>query len=1229
MEHMWGNAMKGSTNWVHVSLAAALGCGWLAGCGGGPTSPLGGNDANADSPVAIDSGFVAVDGGEDAGAVPTESGADAPSPGLDDGGVEGGVVSATFATARISLGAGSCGGAPVSKTFDIVNAGTAPLIVSATVAGDVFDVSPASLAVAVGQTGTLTVSATVPQASTAGTPLTGALSLITNDPLHASGTIPLDVTPTGATLAWSIGSPTAANFGTQPESQPAAAIMLSLGNTGNAPATVTMAAPGGVFSLSPGTGTIAASGSQTLTAGFTPGASPLLQNATSAFTVVGAICGNGVASLSFSGQGGTSNLTGWPTGFDFGGNACGGSAAAPQTFTLSNAGTLAAHITGIATAGYAGYTTSVAVGSAIAPNGGTLVVSLSAPAIAFPSAVPGDYSGSVTFTTDVANDLPHQATLTEHAVGAVLAFDVSGTPNFGNFPTVPAGLSANQSFKITNTGNHVSSVTLATSAPFGVMSAAFNVNGGDNQDDTATFSPSAFGPFDAALVLTGTDLCQPIPTPAPDLSGTGQAGGIAFSTGSLSFSADCGSTAPPQTFTITNNGNASMTWNATLGFGLNSPYAIAPVTDTLTAGAQSIVTVTPNPIPQLPANTDPSAFADAITITTDIVNVTPPPLALGETPLGDIFVLSPTALAFGANPVSTSATPQTFTVKNAANAGSPAASVVLASTDMVHFPMSSAGFSLAAGATSTAVSVSFHAPATPGGSTSNIIATWPDGEAHCASLPTPIVASGTATEAGPVIQPPSLAFGLVNCGATASPQQITATNTGSQAYTITGLAFGLGASSYYTVAMVPASGVVDVNGQVTLTVTPKAIPPTVPSVPDSGTYSDSLTITTNANIPNPIYVIALGMGAHGVIVDNTLATTNWTFGTVNLGSTGFYNVAMHNSGNANARISLSGLNYPAIFGLQNSPTFEETVGGSAPGGFTITGTFAPPSGSGNWADTGILNVAAETGQVLCQPLPATWQTPTITFSGGATNNPIVSLSPSSVTFPAAACGGTLPSPEFVTLFNSGGVPQPYSAVLATTNTATGTFYSITSGATGSVLGGGHTQITVAPTVDLVAGDGADTGGAPYNDTLVISIAGTQYYLPTTMTVNGVVLAALNPADEQTQGFTQPVCASLATFQFDYYAVNESDQYLYGYSPEIQNTGNISGTVSATFTGWSAPYFTSTPGLARINPGAQQHFNFGVLDTACAQNWTQGFVTFSSPNMCDAPLTIPIGGIYEN
>jgi hypothetical protein len=342
---------------------------------------------------------------------------------------------------------------------------------------------------------------------------------------------------------------------------------------------------------------------------------------------------------------------------------------------------------------------------------GTLMVSVSAPAVPFPATPGSILVPTLTLTTDVIGDAPHQIDLEEDAEGAVLAFDTTGTPGFGTFGNEPVGQSVSQGFNVVNTGNQPSTVTLAPgpNPPFGVSTATFPLAGAP-QADTATFAPSTFGGATGTLGISGTNLCQPPPT-ALNLSGAGQSGGIALSTQSLAFSETCGAMAAvAQTFTITNSGNQPMTWSATIGSG--TWYSFLPAGAMLAAGDQSTVTVTPAPVPS-PTDPDPGTYADAITITTDIVGDTSHPVALSETPLGDVLTLSTTTLPFGSIPVTTTSSPLSFTITNNANAGSLSANVSIAGSDATDFSQSATAATIASSGAAATISVTFDAPATP------------------------------------------------------------------------------------------------------------------------------------------------------------------------------------------------------------------------------------------------------------------------------------------------------------------------------------------------------------------------------------------------------------------------------------------------------------------------------------------------------------------------------------
>jgi hypothetical protein len=1143
---------------------------------------------------------------------------------------------ASFSTSAFPLGPGNCGGAAVSAAYTITNTGGSTLNISnAAVTGSVFGVTPTILAIAPGQSGHLTVSATVPQNSTAATALTTNLTFTTNDTAHPSGSVTASVIPTGVTLAWASGSLTAAAFGLQPEgSTPTQSLTLT--NTGNASVTVGFGAVTAPFTLTPTTSGVLAQGASVgLTAGFDP--TDIQQHSTtSTFSLPNgtAVCGTSIGSLALSGTGGSGSVTGWPTTpFDFGATAC-GTAPNSTSFTLNNSGTEPVQITSVTSSGTTTFTTDATTAS-IVPPGGSLVVNISAPAIpAAPSDINAIFSGSISFTTNAFDDTTaHVVNLTEEPLGAILAFDTLGNNNFGNFGGELVPSSTPVGFNVVNTGNAPATVTLGISGDpnnaFAVSTPSFSVSNGTPESENAIFAPPSFGTFGGTINLTtGSTLCAPLPA-GLSLSGSGNAGTIAVSTQSIPFATPCGSTATAQTFTVTNSGNEPISWSASLAAGGGSKYTIS-VSDTnggvtttpftvgntsLGAGDFDTITVQPNPMPQTPLNTSPSAFSDTITLTSNVPGDNPHTVTLSETPLGDIIQWTATTFAFGNQPVGTDSNAQTFTITNAANAGSPSANIAIqkGGDDPDDFSLSASSGTLAAGATSPSISVAFDAPDTANPYDATITLATDDN--LCALLPLPVNATGTAVVAGPEYSVASLGFGNVNCGTAAGAQTFTVSNTGGNQFTIQTLTLSNGTTSgpYFTVTSNPSLPAIvppNTSNAVTITVTPNAIPATVPSVPDTGTYSDALLITTNADIDSPNTSIPLSMGAKGVIIANSLVSTTWNFGQVPFGSTGDYNIPIDNTGNAAAFATLT-TTQTTDYGLPS--------GLIPPGNGLFTATFTPPNQAGTFPDTGTLTIAPAEGQVFCQPLPASWGPPVaVTLSGTETNNSVTSVSPTSLPFPAANCGGLAPQGEPVTIFNSANAPVNFTAQLLN-----GTFYTLSTTG-GAVPAGGNIGVVVTPQLNLAQNAGADTGSAPYSDTLMIQITGgaaTTYFVPITMTVNGVVLSLVP------QGGSGQVLGYDFTCNVESPFTVQASTGSGGTGATIQNNGNVAGTVSVVASGFGGEFFAFA-GNGNINSGAESTFQFeanlppgpGVCEPGIP---IPGTATFNATNMCAAPLTISI------
>ncbi|HTB74924.1 MAG TPA: choice-of-anchor D domain-containing protein, partial [Polyangiaceae bacterium] len=925
-------------------------------------------------------------------------------------------------------------------------------------------------------------------------------------------------------------------------------------------------------------------------AGFTPAAgaaSPA--SATSTVTVVGTVCGPSLSSLSFSGEVGRGQLSGWPTPptgqqtaqIDFGPADCGGAAPASQFIILTNSGSADAHVTTATLTGAPGFSTDAL--DATIPAGEAATITLKAPSVPGPSPLT-PVTATLSIETDVDTS-PHTVTLTEEPRGAVLGFDTSPTANFGSFGRVVLLQAASQKFNVTNTGNAAASVTLATTAggsgtsPFSTSNASFTIAANGTQTDAVTFAPNAAGAGTGTVALTATGaVCSALPAPLP-LSGFGVGGGPSVAPSSLAFGATCGgAAAAPQSFIVSNKGTANMNWamSAVTGPG-KTQYTVSavPPPGMLAPNASSTVTVTAAAIAAPAPNPSPTAYAASLTITTDVPFDDDHVVSLSETPLGDQLSLSATTLRFGQIPINTSTLAQTFTVTNIANPGSQAAnlSFVLAGAGtnayaMVPTSVSNLG---PGGSISPALGVTFD-PASPVAFPATIAVATTD--ALCTPLPTSIQLTGTGTQGMVSVSATTLAFGtdtsdasgLVNCGATGPARTFTISNVGNQQFNITGLSLGLGANSPYVLSgdatTLPAA--IPIGGTTTITITPKAIPSAVANPNDASPFTDTLTVTTDAALDSP-HKIALVMQARGAVIASTPApATSWAFGTLGNGLIGTFSNTITNTGNAAASVSFQGLQHPTVFGLQNAPTIV-----AANAVTDVVGQFSPPATNQLWTDQGTLVVTA--AQAFCEPLPSTWSSPVIMLSGSSISGSLPVTVAGSLAFPSTNCGSAAPAAQSITLTNTTNVAYVFTAQLGS-----GQFYTLQNptmgdASAGIIPGNGVVVLGVTPQT-VTPGQAAVAGAAPYADDLIVNIQSptpSGVTIPISWTLNGAMLSlpqGLGPnkdsmgnqfyiADSQS-GFTLPMDNGgngTATVQF---GVQPSGAFTFSPAPPISVEPNI-------------------------------------------------------------------------
>jgi hypothetical protein len=1116
---------------------------------------------------------------------------------------------ADFSSMAIDFGPAGCGASAASAVWNVSNSGTAPLTLTAATTGSAFSVNPSSLSLARETSGALTLTASVPGTATAGQTMSGSLDVFTDDPGHASATIPLSVQPIGATLAWQSGGPSI-QFASIELGRPSAPVPFTVVNVGNAPATFSFGPPSDPhFTMSQPVGgaiLLGAGSTWVGTASFTP-ADTRPASATAAVTATGATCGGTLQALAFSGQGSLGQVTGYPATVDLGPGDCGGAAPSASLFVLTNGGSVDAHITMAHLVGSPGFTTTAAVGRAILAGGGILAISVAAPAVASPSPLT-PITATLMLQTD-ADASAHAITLTAEPRGAILGFDTSPTPGFGSFGPVVLLQSALQSFNVANTGNAPASVALATmTPPFALSSATFSIAASGIQADAVTFSPTVAAGAIGAVSMSATGaLCQPLPAPIA-LSGSGIGGGPSVAPTSLVFPAVCGGAAPAtQTFMVSNSGSADFTWSMGPVTGTGAAqYAVTaiPPPGRLIPGASATVTVTAVAVPSPADDPSPAALAAQLSIATDVPYDGPHVVSLGETPLGDQLGLSPGGLRFGEIPIDTTAG-QALGVTNGANAGSPAAAVSFSvrGAGAAAYTVAPGIASVAPGSGASQSETLVFAPTTATDYPATLTVITND--SLCTALPPAVALSGTGTQGEVALSASILAFGtdpsdaqgLVDCGGTGRARTLTVSNVGNQTFHVTGLSLGGGAKSPYALSgagsLLPAT--VPIGGAVDILLTPEAIPNLVANPTDATLFADTLTVSTDAAL-DTAHPVLLTMQARGAVIASTPLTTVWTFGTLGFGSTGTFTSTLRNTGNAAVSVALEGLAQPSVFGMQNNPTL-------VPGNTTtpIVGQFTPPASDGSWSDQGMLQVTAL--EALCAPLPAAWTAPLISLSGSSNSSPAVTVS-GAIAFGTSDCGGAAPSGQALLLTN-----QTNRALAYTLSFNSGFYYSAIDTGKGTLPANGIATIVVTPT-GKTFGPAVLPGSAPYADDLVVTLATsppTMLTLPLSWTLNGAVLSLPQGAGPDTDASGHP-----------FYAADSTS----GFPLPMENTGTASVTVAFAIQPAAGLLFSPAPPV-QVTPGigtAPELFSTS-FDATCP-TLTPGTLTFVYSGPVCQPFPLP-------
>ena len=511
---------------------------------------------------------------------------------------------------------------------------------------------------------------------------------------------------------------------------------------------------------------------------------------------------------------------------------------------------------------------------------------------------------------------------------------------------------------------------------------------------------------------------------------------VALSPSSYNFGNQAvGTTSSAAPITLTNTGNATLNITSVTIAGTNSGDFTQTNNcgPTVAAGASCTLSVTFTP-------TVVGAETGVVTITDNASPATQTVSLTGTGVATQMVSLSPASLTFPAQLVGTSSSAQSVTLSNT---GSAVLSITSITTSGDFSQTNTCGASLAASASCT-LSVTF-TPTASGSRSGSLTIT---DNASPATQTVSLTGTGTAPVVG--LSPTSLTFPAQLVGTSSSAQSVTLSNTGSAALSITSITTSGDFSQTNTCGSSLAA-----SASCTLSVTFK---PTA-----TGTRTGVVTITDNAS-PATQTVSLTGTGVDAPVV--SLSPASLTFPAQQVGTSSKAQlVTLKNTGSATLRITR--ITVSGDFSQTNPCGSSVAVGASC----TLSVTFKPTAAG---TRTGAVTITDN----------ATPSTQTISLTGTGTA-PVVSLSPTSLTFPAQKVG-TSSSAQSVTLRNTGNASLTITSIKASGNFS----QTNTCGASVAASASCTISVTFKPTAT-----GTRTGAVTITDnanpaTQTVSLTGT-------------------------------------------------------------------------------------------------------------------------------------------
>ncbi|MFZ1084780.1 MAG: choice-of-anchor D domain-containing protein, partial [Terracidiphilus sp.] len=403
---------------------------------------------------------------------------------------------------------------------------------------------------------------------------------------------------------------------------------------------------------------------------------------------------------------------------------------------------------------------------------------------------------------------------------------------------------------------------------------------------------------------------------------------------------------------------------------------------------------------------------------------------------GPAATISPASLSFASTLVGASSAAQTVTLTNSGTNTLTISGITLTGANTaagatISIPFtqtSTCGAALAANASCT-VSVTFK-PTAIGAATATL--TFAD---NAPSATQSVALTGYGATSGPsaTLSPTSLTFASTTTGASSASQNVTLTNTGNAALTITNIALtGTNAASFARVNNCGTTVAAGAFCTVSIIFAPTA----------SGAASATLSISDNAaNAPQTVALS--GIGTAPVTVSASVSPTSLTFPSTSVGTTSAtQTVTFTNTGSAtlsSLQAVLTG-NNAALFRGASSCTGSLAAGSSCLMNFTFI-----PNAAGSFSAT-----------LTIQSSTAGYSAKTLTLTGISVAAPAASFSPSSLAFPSTIVGASSATQSF-SLTNTGGSALVLASIV--TSGANPTSFSQTNNC-GTINAGASCTITV-------------------------------------------------------------------------------------------------------------------------------------------------------------------------